>query len=187
MRKSSQTAEPAVLERDHLQSLLDVLAKRGYRVVGPTVRDRAIVYDDLTSLADAPVGWTDEQDGGTYRLKKRNDGALFGYALGPSSWKKLPPPAGGAPVASEDRRQRLSDHGDRPRKHRKFAFIGVRSCELHAIAIQDKVFLDGQVQRPHLQAHGASDLFIVARQLRACRRHLFLRLHEDRAQSDLRV
>jgi sulfhydrogenase subunit beta (sulfur reductase) len=32
---------------------------------------------------------TDEQDGGKYRLRKRPDGALFGYAVGPHSWKKF--------------------------------------------------------------------------------------------------
>src|SRR4030042_4669902 len=88
MRKSSQL-EPAVLERDQLHWLLDALINRGYRVLGPTVRDRAVVYDDVTSLSDLPAGWTDEQDGGAYRLKKRADGALFGYASGPAAPKKF--------------------------------------------------------------------------------------------------
>jgi sulfhydrogenase subunit beta (sulfur reductase) len=83
-----------VLESNHFQQLLDALARRDYRVVGPTVRDGAIVYDTVRSIADLPVGWTDEQNGGTYRLRRRNDQALFGYAVGPHSWKKfLHPPA----------------------------------------------------------------------------------------------
>ena len=57
------------------------------------MRDQAIVYDDIVSLADLPAGWTDEQDGGRYRLARRDDDALFGYAVGPHSWKKfLHPP-----------------------------------------------------------------------------------------------
>jgi len=157
---SPQGRQPAVLERDHLQLLLDILGKRGYRVVGPTVRDRAIVYDDLTSLADAPVGWTDEQDGGTYRLKRRNDGALFGYTLGPDSWKKfLHPPVvrlwraktggNGFQIIEEDE------------EVPKFAFIGVRPCEIHAIAVQDKVFLNGEYRDPSYEARRQA-LFIVA-------------------------
>src|SRR6266487_5651279 len=82
-----------VVEREHLQHLLAALLKRGYQVVGPTVRDNAIVYDTLASVDDLPVGYTDEQDGGSYRLKKRDDKALFGYAVGPQSWKRfLHPP-----------------------------------------------------------------------------------------------
>ena len=49
------------------------------------VEGGAIIYDEISSVADLPAGWTDEQDGGVYRLKKRGDGALFGYAVGPHS------------------------------------------------------------------------------------------------------
>ena len=78
----------AILENDHLQTLIDVLRKRGYQVIGPTLGEGAIIYDELNSTANLPIGWTDEQDGGAYRLKKRNDKALFGYNVGPHSWKK---------------------------------------------------------------------------------------------------
>jgi sulfhydrogenase subunit beta (sulfur reductase) len=157
---SLQGKESVVLERDHLQRLLDVLGKRGYRVLGPTVRDRAIVYDDLTSLADAPIGWTDEQDGGTYRLKKGKDGALFSYVVGPHSWKKFLHP----PVLRLWR-ARTGGNGfqitDKDGKASKSAFIGVRSCEIHAIAVQDKVFLNGECSDPFYKAR-RQGLFIVA-------------------------
>ena len=58
------------------------MKRRGFKLVGPTVRDGAIVYDELGAVADLLIGWTDEQDGGTYRLKKRGDEALFGYVVG---------------------------------------------------------------------------------------------------------
>src|SRR5579863_3444179 len=56
----------SVLTGDGPDVLLDALQRRGFRVLGPTVRDRAIVYDDIASLADLPRGWTDEQEGGHY-------------------------------------------------------------------------------------------------------------------------
>ena len=80
---SSQSVHQVVVECDDLQLLLEALRKRAYQVIGPTVRDGAIVYDDLTSAADLPIGWTDVQEAGTYRLKKRPDAARFGYAVGP--------------------------------------------------------------------------------------------------------
>ena len=84
----------SILRREHFDQFLDALKNRGYQVIGPTVRDGAIVYDELNAAHDLPVGWTDEQEGGTYRLKRRNDAALFGYVVGPQSWKKfLHPPA----------------------------------------------------------------------------------------------
>ena len=71
--------DASVITREGLQCLLDALAERGYTVVGPTVRDQAIVYDELARIEELPAGWTDEQNGGHYRLKRRLDEALFGY------------------------------------------------------------------------------------------------------------
>ena len=158
MRKSSQT-EPAVLERDQLQWLLQALINKGYRVLGPTVRDRAVVYDDVTSLSDLPVGWTDEQDGGTYRLKKRADGALFGYASGPTAAKKFLHPSDVRLWRAKAGNGFQMEEG--PEGSPKLAFIGVRSCDLHAIAVQDKVFLDGKYGDPIYKAR-REDAFIVA-------------------------
>ena len=89
MNSSLQTKDLAVVERSGLEGLFDALRAEGYRLVGPRVREGAIVYEELASADDLPVGWTDEQDGGKYRLRKRDDDALFGYAVGPHSWKKF--------------------------------------------------------------------------------------------------
>ncbi|MBN8897729.1 MAG: hypothetical protein J0H35_06020, partial [Rhodospirillales bacterium] len=58
---------PALLTRDGLDALLAALHADGFRVLGPTVQDGAIIYDDVVRVADLPVGWTDRQDGGSYR------------------------------------------------------------------------------------------------------------------------
>ena len=77
------------MDRAGLQALFEVLRSLGYLLVGPRVRDGAIVYDELASVDALPAGWTDEQEGGKYRLREREDGALFRYAVGPHSWKKF--------------------------------------------------------------------------------------------------
>ncbi|MFN3532907.1 MAG: 4Fe-4S dicluster domain-containing protein [Candidatus Brocadia sp.] len=149
-----------VLEREHFQKLLDTLIQKGYLVVGPTVGEGAIVYNELNSVADLPIGWTDEQDGGVYRLKKRDDQAFFGYVAGPHSWKKfLLPPALRLWQAKRvgNSFQIVAENENT----QKFAFIGVRSCDLHTIAIQDKVFLKGQYVDPNYKSRRA-DAFILA-------------------------
>jgi sulfhydrogenase subunit beta (sulfur reductase) len=128
------------LERDAFDGLFGALRRRGWTVVGPTVRDDAIVYGEIASAADLPEGWTDEQDGGLYRLRRRDDAALFGYNVGPHSWKsfQLPP---------ERRlwRARLRDDGELggfevpAEEAPRYAFLGARSCELHAMGILDRV------------------------------------------------
>src|SRR5690349_23563231 len=42
------------------RSLFAALTRRGYTVLGPTVRDATIVYDEIESSSDLPIGWTDE-------------------------------------------------------------------------------------------------------------------------------
>src|SRR6516164_7772356 len=84
---------PAVITQEGLSRLIGGLHADGFRVIGPTLRDQAIVYDDIESLADLPAGWTDEQDGGHYRVRRRSDAALFGYNVGPHALKRfLHPP-----------------------------------------------------------------------------------------------
>jgi len=137
-----------VIKRDDLQTLFDVLIARGYQPVGPTLREGVIVYDELSSVQDLPAGWTEEQDAGTYRLKRRDDTALFGFNNGPHSWKKyLFPPRSKLweGEKAEGGGFTLRDARD-PEK--PFAFIGVRSCDLHAMQVQDKVFMNEQHPDP---------------------------------------
>jgi len=132
----------ATLSHLGLQALIEALAARNYQVLGPTVRDGAIVYDAITTLDDLPAGWTDRQDAGKYRLERRTDKALFGYAVGPQSWKRFLHP----PIERLWQARREGDGfalGCPEPAARKFAFLGVRACELHAIGIQDRVFLGG--------------------------------------------
>ena len=157
---SMQPVRPEILTLEGLAALLHVLARRGYRVVGPTVRDGAIVYDDIASLADLPAGWTDVQQAGHYRLIRRNDNALFGYAVGPQSWKKFLHPPMQRLWSTERSADRLHVIQE-PGASERFAFIGVRSCELHAIAIQDRVFLGGAYSDPHYRGR-RQNAFIVA-------------------------
>src|SRR5665647_2682321 len=78
-----------VLGMDGLQQLVDVLGARGYSVVGPTVRDGAIVPGAIRTVDDLPRGWGDEQDAAHYRLRRRDDDALFGFAAGAQSPKPV--------------------------------------------------------------------------------------------------
>jgi ferredoxin len=142
-------AAAATIHRDDFDELFGALGRRGYTVVGPTVRDRAIVYDVVRSAADLPVGWGDEQDGGRYRLRRRADDALFGYVVGPHSWKRfqLAPDAllWRARVGGDGA---LGDFEAPPPDPARYAFLGARACELHAMGILDRVLAAGRDGAP---------------------------------------
>ena len=151
MSTGSGPATPAVLRHDQLDPLLDAIRRRGFRLVGPVLKDGAICYDDISSAADLPEGWTDEQDAATYRVRRRDDQALFGYNVGPQSWKKYLFPSV----------TRLGVPGADAPEPERFAFIGVRACELRAIAIQDRVFTGGRHPDPGYAAN-REGAFLVA-------------------------
>ncbi len=132
------TAPPAVLTREDLDELIATLAGDGYRVIGPVVRDQAIVLAELRSGADLASGWGVDTAPGQYRLRRRDDDAVFCHSAGPQSWKQfLHPP----------RRKLWSadSEGFCPAEEPAgpFAFIGVRGCDLAAIATLDGVLGQG--------------------------------------------
>ena len=149
-----------VVDRNDIGVLFEVLASDGYKILGPTVRSDAIVYDELAGVDDLPIGWTDEQDGGKYRLIRRDDEALFGYAVGQHSWKKyLFPPR--VTLMEITRTDDSLEFVQKEIPEVRYAFIGVRACELAAISIQDRVFLDsGAVERTYETAR--RDVFTIA-------------------------
>ncbi|MFJ9898306.1 4Fe-4S dicluster domain-containing protein [Streptomyces sp. NPDC091280] len=134
----------AVLDRDGLDALVTVLVAQGRTVVGPTVRDGAVVLAELTSADELPYGWGVELDAGRYRLVPREDGAAFAHSAGPQSWKNFLHPAHER-LWSADRTPegQVAFTAEEPAAP-SYAFLGVRPCDLRAIAIQDRVLAGGR-------------------------------------------
>jgi ferredoxin len=121
-----------------LQLLIDLLRERGWKVVGPTVRDGVVVHAEIGSVDQLPRGVGDIQDNGSYRLRERGDHARFGYVVGPQGWKSLLFPSrellwSGRREGAEMNIEQAAV--DAPR----LALLGIRSCDLHALAIHDTV------------------------------------------------
>ncbi|OOG25597.1 sulfite reductase subunit A [Thioalkalivibrio denitrificans] len=150
-----------VIAPQAMDTLIRLLSEDGYEVVGPTRREGAIVYDRVHGLDDLPAGWGDDHAPGRYRLWQRDDQALFGYVVGPHSWKKylFPPRETLVRVHRRDDGGFETENGE-PSPPRR-AFIGVRPCELAAIDVQDRVFL-GQAVRDRAYGARREGVFLVA-------------------------
>ena len=129
----------AVFDRQGLDRLVDVLVSRGYRVIGPTVRDDALVLAELDSGADLPDGWGVDVAPGSYRLRRRNDAAVFGHSAGTQSWKQFLHPPRRKLWSSDGSTFTLAD----PEPSQPYAFLGVRACDLAAIAVLGRVLAGG--------------------------------------------
>jgi len=143
-----------------LQRLIDSLWQSGYQVIGPTVQSDAIVYDEIRHQHQLPKGWTEEQSPGKYRLKRSGDDQLFGFNVGPHSWKRyLFPPR--AVVATADRTAQGWQMCDTIDDEKPFAFLGVRACELAAMAVQDRTFMHDRYVDP-IYAARRQRAFLIA-------------------------
>jgi ferredoxin len=150
----------AIITVEGLQDLLQAIQARGYRAIGPTLQNQAIVYDDIESVDDLPRAWTDEQDGGRYRLARRNDEALFGYSVGPQSWKKFLHAPKLRLWTAERHGEDVSVTPEAPPGDR-LAFIGVRACEIRAIEIQDRVLVSDLYVDPHYKTRRERALIVA--------------------------
>ena len=149
------------LPREDLQSLIDVLIAAGYRVLGPQVRDGAIIYDEFSDVSFLPVGVHGQQLPGQYHLNRSNSQRSFAWANGPQALKPLLFTARETLWRAErDAEGKIQFVQAKPAVQ-KTAVIGVRSCDLAAMRIQDQVFLEQQYQDENYQARREA-LFTVA-------------------------
>jgi ferredoxin len=145
-----------------LQALIDALLARGFTVIGPTVQAGTIVNAPLRLVSELPVGWGDDQDAGHYRLRRREDEALFGFATGAQSAKPV-----FFPTEEVLWRGRREDNGfsveqvGQPGPDAPYALLGVRSCDLTAIGIHDTILM-GRTHEDAGYAARREAAFVVA-------------------------
>jgi len=141
-QERAMAAQFGTLQREHLDDLIGTVRNLGFRIIAPTLHDDAICLEEIASSSDLPCGVHDKQTPGAYRLKKSRDKALFGYNVSPHSWKNfLHIPAEEIAVA-EKGKNGLAMNAPVPVAP-PTAFLGVRSCELAAMATQDTILMHG--------------------------------------------
>lgn len=149
------------IRSDRLQLLLDNLHHSGYDCFGPQVIDGAIVFDHITSTDQLPCGISDVQTPGSYALTKSNNTKYFDWANGPQAIKPLL----FAPRENLWRSERPTDIEVTFKtievECRPMAIIGARACDIAAMKLQDKHFLQQQFVDPYYQSR-RDNLLIIA-------------------------
>ena len=164
--ESGTVDDPVAFGVDGLQSLVDVLADEGREVLGPRASRGVVTIGPLASTDDLPRGWTDEQAPGHYRLREGGGDGFFGWTVGPLAWKPLLHPPHAEQGLADPASMREDDLEEipvrvRPSAPPRRAFVGVRPCEVAAIAAHDTVLRDSSYPDP-VYAGLREDLFVVA-------------------------
>ena len=160
----------AALPAVDLQRLLDALSAKGYRTVGPTVREGAVVWETISRVSDLPIGWRDQQEPGRYRLEQTGSNEVFGVVHGPQSLKPVVFAPREPLLQIERSKDGFTTHPTLPQSD-KVAIIGARACDLAGLTVQDRIFLNDVHQDPYYAAR-REGLFVVAvnctRSLQTC-------------------
>lgn len=147
MTPSHQRA-PGFLPRPRAQALIDGLRGAGYRVLGPRVQDAVVALGEIRRLDDLTAGLRESQAPGSYRLETGADRRWFGWTVGPQAlkpllfpprevlWRAVRDEGGGLRFAPPERTAPA------------VAVVGVRACDLAALALLDAHFLGGPAPDP---------------------------------------
>jgi len=153
-------AEPAFLERHDLDALIGALQAGDRRVIGPTVRDGAVILDEITTAAELPAGVRETQAPGRYRLEEGRKGRTFDFTVGPMSPKRWTFPAR-VPIGTARREAAGTTFTAATPDAPPLAFLGVRACELAALDVQDRVLLRGPVADQDYAARRRSAIVVA--------------------------
>jgi NAD(P)H-flavin reductase/NAD-dependent dihydropyrimidine dehydrogenase PreA subunit len=149
------------LPRVELDRLVAVLAEGGRSVIGPIIRDGALLYDRIESAADLPTGWTDAQAPGRYEL--RQDGGTRTFDLGPPAQglkRYTYPSRSPMAVAERDADGKVRFTPAEPAQPR-LAFLGVRACEVAGLLVQDRVLAEGRFVDDDYRARRAAAIVVA--------------------------
>ena len=139
MTPSTMTPTSTFLPRSELDRLLGALRADGRKVIGPTIRDGAVVYTEIARVEELPIGWRADSEPGAYRLEQKGGDRAFDYGVGVTAWKRFTHPPRIPLTATSADGLVESVEPDVPR----LAFVGVRACELAALDIQERVLRAG--------------------------------------------
>lgn len=171
MSSRSKTVQPDLknlfkLEKVNFDSLFNAVEAKGYRIIGPKIESDTIVYRELSGSSDLPKGCIDIQDGGSYRLEQNGGEAYFGYVVGPDSPKRFLFPSEKTLWSAEKNGKEINIDVKQD-EYPKTALLGVRPCELAAIAIQDKIFTEGEYVDPGYKIRRENTILIAVNCTRA--------------------
>jgi len=149
------------LKRNALQSLIDALFHHGFQCIAPTLHDHTILYQAIKDISQLPRGIRVKQSPGKYEITQGEDDRLFAWANGPQAIKPHV-------FASEEVLWRFNRNQDGSLQFtdgrfsdEKLAIIGVRACDIAALYIQDKHFLQSDYKDPYY-ASRRQNLLIIA-------------------------
>ena len=153
--------DDSFLPRENFNDLLSVLHDAGFLTIGPQPRDGTIVFDTLTDAEQLPQGINDQQAPGHYRLETSDSPRWFAWANGPQAIKPLVFSPRETLWSSKRDEDGALSFTEALTESKPTAIIGARPCDIAALYIQDKHFLQQEKIDPYYQQRRKQLLLVV--------------------------
>ena len=148
------------LDTENFEQLIFQLMEMGYTVIGPVEKGGAISMDIIDHFSDLARGFSDVQSPGRYQLERDGKGeSFFDFVIGHMSLKNHLNPSRHRLWKSEKNDEGRLIFQMEKAPETKYAFVGVRSCDLMALKVQSKVF-EGDYPNTWFQKLKSNALFI---------------------------
>ena len=148
----------AKLRKDDFPLFLGKL-NTSHKVIGPRIEQDVIILDEI-QFSDIPAGMEDHQKEGGYRLLRGDRLEIFSFSVGPDSFKRfLHPPV--SEVHSFKRSGKGVTVAPLTKEERPLAFLEMRACDLSALQLYDRIFLQGPVRDPEYASLRKNSLVVT--------------------------
>jgi sulfhydrogenase subunit beta (sulfur reductase) len=146
------------LKKKNLQSIFDRL-KGSHRIIGPKIENGVVILAEI-NIHDIPAGFEDHQKAGSYRLVKGERPEIFSFSAGPDSFKRFLHPPVSDLFAFKKSGTEITITPP-VREGKPLAFFGIRACDLSALKLYDRIFLEGPVKDPVYDSRRRDSLIIA--------------------------
>jgi sulfhydrogenase subunit beta (sulfur reductase) len=154
------TEQQLFLPRQDFNRLIQFLMDKGYRCIGPVLRDAAIQYLPITDAGDLPKGAELQQAPAVYQIDQGQSERLFSWANGPSALRPILFPAHETLWQAQRDQSGVLKFSPGAVDMEPTAVIGVKGCDLAAMQLQDQHFLTPGSEDPQYKKRRDSILLI---------------------------
>lgn len=152
--------QPAFMPTEGLTDLLARLTEQGYRLLGPVQSQGAVTFGTFTQVSQLARGWQDDTQPGRYRLVASPSPRYFDICCTAQGIKPWLFHAEELLWQADADDEGLHFHPVTPTAP-PTAVIGVRACDLAALARHDQHFLSGKYPDPHYRARREALLLVA--------------------------
>jgi len=151
--------------REAITTLLHNLREGGYIVVGPSLSEGVVRLREITEPGDLASGVLDSQAPGKYTVSTGSP-FVFSSVNGPDSPKRYLHPAVAEVLRIVEGAQGI-EVIPIPRSKKRYAFIGIRPCDLRGVEVMDATMMVPGFEDPVYSSLREDCLFIVVNCTRA--------------------